>query len=1342
MSVTEKLMAPGQFSLSLNKEITPNSVINTIDAWGHIVIVPGDLNVQEFSDSVLLSASEYTGIVYSLEIGDDESVLITGQGLIAYLGDSDTRGMPIAQTGGPTGVRSYKNKTLEDTLDFTGTPRGLLRDESGGQGPIRKGTITEPTDSKKYTGKHYAESAIKAIKYVCQDLNVEFKVDNKGFIDAGPVGAIFSGHTSDPSTIIVRGQSGDDPNISGINTTTLVAQYDASEFVKSVELIANKYGAEANIGQATVSSNPYKDLFGSALSRTQYVSDPQTTSENKTTRATSYLNEMNELKKTLNVSLEEYDISGDFTVGDKIFIFDPDIGFVDTEADRIEDGRSSLHETVYQGQILNPSKIRILGVTWPVKQGYGVFYRDKDGNYTELTDYVLWESGDVQLEIGDVAPTIGESLGMSGYTVDQTGSPDKSIPDQPVDSNGNNGIDTIAGVYSDGNGISKAFVKVTWNQPTNTDGSTITDGDYYRIRWRVVQDSDGNNIIDTNDNQATQYVYSSVEFDTREFIIYDLSPNTYYEIGVQAVDLAGFDSAYSTVSSIQTPADSGAPNKPDGFATIASNPLRVQFVHNLGQAKDSNGNAVSPVVNFTLAKDISHLNIYASTTTGFDLEYNSTTKKVTQTGFKIGELVATSAHIQNSIAAVGYIDLDNADTHYFRVTAVDSSGNESEPSDEQSGSADLVDSQNIANLAVTNALIANAAITDLKVADVSAGKVTAGTISGQTIILDASGDTGNDSIIKSSNYSTGSAGWAINSDGSAEFQNATIRGSLNASDITTGTLSASLLDTSFIQVGGAASDVNSGSTTIDGGNITTNSITTNQLNFTPYQDGEDIDSGTLGGITIDSDNIRTTNYSSNAGFRIESDGDAFFNDVTARGTISGTVDTTLSGGSSGFIQSSTGANRVRIGSSLGSAIDFIYSSGTRGIIEAVGTDLFRIYGYEAGDDIQIFAGGLSGQGDMELKAEGLTLSGSSTTNLTIYTPVSTALSLSGSTGNSGQVLTSNANGMSWQNTGGHSHGNLSFPNAGTVLSDSNHSHGTPLTSNHENAANPHDNYLQESDHNANNSAHSNFLTNSNHSHTNVLTNTNHDHDDIPSGTILTISNHSHNTNAIAYTNFIGNNIAAQSHNHSFSTSTHGNEAHYVNYGTGNSNLGNHGNNSHSVNYGTGNSNLTNQNVDQSHGTHFFSHNNNMHNVNFVTSSHVHINAQAHDTRMLQVNANSVPGLNVINRINPVTANFTSAYGDVIAQYDSSVPEVLQNRYRLTYQDVKQAFEDDGHDTTDIAYFVEDLDYVESEAKTDLPEGETMKGLMDGELEPVLVQAIKDLSAKIETLETRIATLEG
>ena len=167
MSVTEKLMAAGQFNLTLDKNTTPNNIINQIDAWGHIVIVPGDINVQEFNDSTLLSSARYTGIVYSLEMGDESTVLINGQGLVAYLGDSDTRGMPIAQTGGSVGVRAYKNKTLAQTLDGTGTPKGILRTENGSQGPIRKGTVTEPSDNSTYTGKHYTESALKAIKYIC-----------------------------------------------------------------------------------------------------------------------------------------------------------------------------------------------------------------------------------------------------------------------------------------------------------------------------------------------------------------------------------------------------------------------------------------------------------------------------------------------------------------------------------------------------------------------------------------------------------------------------------------------------------------------------------------------------------------------------------------------------------------------------------------------------------------------------------------------------------------------------------------------------------------------------------------------------------------------------------------------------------------------------------------------------------------------------------------------------------------------------------------------------------------------------------------------------------------------
>ena len=1087
MSVTEKLMAPGQFSVQLDKTKVPNSIINQIDAWGHIVIVPADVNVQEFNDSSLLDQSDYTGIVYSLEIGDEQNVVITGQGLVAYLGDSDSRGMPIAETGGPTGVRSYTNTTLENVLDTTGTPKGLLRDESGNQGPIRKGNITDP--GANYTGKHYTESALKAIKYVCQELGVEFKVNQKGLLDAGPVGNLFAGHTSDPTSIIVRGQTGEDPNITGLTTSSLVAQFDASEFVNKVELVASKYGAEANYGSATASSNPYKDLFGTALKRTQYVSDPQTPNTSKNTRATAYLNELNLVKKTLNVSLDEYDISGDFEVGDKIFIFDLDIGFVDTEADRLADSRSSLFETVYQGRILNPTKIRILGITWPIKNGYGVFYRKSNGTYLELTDYLLFETGDVQLEVGDVAPTISESLGFSGYTLDQVGTNDKTVPNAPSN------LTQVAGTYTDGNGVSKAFIKLSWTQPTNSDGSTIIDGSIYRIRFKAKADSLSNNITDSTGTQVTDYQFQSVTFGTTEFVIYDLSPNTFYEVGVQTIDQSGFDSSFTTISSVQTPRDGSAPNKPAGFSTIASNPLRVQFIHKLGQAKNDAGNAVSPVVDFTLAKDIDHLNIYASTTSGFNLAYNSTTKKVVNSSFKIGELKASHAHITNGIPTIGYIDLDNATTHFFRLTAVDSSGNESEPSDEQSGNADLVDTAHIANLAVTEALIANAAITNAKIATAAIGTAN---------IQDAA------------------------------ITNAKIN-DLNATKINAGTISAD--------------------------RIASGSIDTSKLNFTPVSGSNVVATinASSEGITIDADTLDLSGVlnvgdainiggSDSTSFHVDSDGNMFLGagtlgaapfKVTNAGVVTATSYTltggnintatvtnpaiTLSKNTASDVPTTASSDRLKIGDTV------LFNRDISGTNYLTTTKSFLVLPDGDEDNPSIAIQGtnatmgffvndpLSGVTQMQLTNGDDNVASWSTADDSFSVPnkltLGGTLQAGGGTGNSGQVLASTGSGVEWISTSGHSHGNLSFPNSGTVLSTNNHNH-------------------------------SGFLTNNNHSHINVLTNNNHSH-----GNTITPNNHNHNFNAditgFNHTNEVGH----HTHNFTVAEDPHGNSEHNASFAT-------------------------------------------------------------------------------------------------------------------------------------------------------------------------------------------------
>jgi hypothetical protein len=75
----------------------------------------------------------------------------------------------------------------------------------------------------------------------------------------------------------------------------------------------------------------------------------------------------------------------------------------------------------------------------------------------------------------------------------------------------------------------------------------------------------------------------------------------------------------------------------------------------------------------------------------------------------------------------------------------------------------------IQNGTITNAKIANLAVDSAKIASVSADKVTAGSIA-----------VGQD--IQSAGYVAGSSGWRINGDGNAEFSNATVRGTVYATD--------------------------------------------------------------------------------------------------------------------------------------------------------------------------------------------------------------------------------------------------------------------------------------------------------------------------------------------------------------------------------------------------------------------------------------------------------------------------------------------------------------------------------------------------------------------------------
>jgi len=1218
MSVNEKLMAPGTFSVNLNLEQTPNSIVNKIVPWGNIVLTPTRVQAEEFTDAQLRDMARYVGIVTAQEISE-EGIEISGKGILAYLGDSDSRGMVLARNAGTGAVRSFNRDTLDDVIDrSSSTPYGILRDESANQRAVRKGTVTEvsfdntvlllnyegndgdtttsdgseftsnqvitftgtsdissdqakfgntslnlttdgfvtvadrpeldltyqeftvewweyrtsssgnptvwarnndtyapwifgkavsgrnkafithdgqgygtdedlnidmgsidlnqwnhfaishkgdffrtykngvqiaevkrpelfvrvssdslqigkgqdgnffegyldgmvitrgtakywdaftpstsaptaTTANKTYTGKHYLESAYRSIKTICTALDAEFKMQNDGTIDVGPRSALFTGHEdSTPEGMIVRRLSGSDPNIKGYSGVDLSTEFNAEDYVSRVELTASQVGSTINLGQADAKDVPYKDLFGNELERIQILAENDIPDTMRDIRAEAYLNEYNKIQKTLNVGLEDYDISGDIDVGDIIYVYDPDVGFEDTATDAALENRDRF-EITYQGQILHPIKIRVMGLSFPISDDMGVFYRDKDGNYTDLTDYVVFETGITQIEVGATTKTINQDLRATGAIISGGSTNEFTVPDAPTN------LASATGSYQDGSGRPFAFARLTWDEPTNTDGSRITDGNMYRVRYRQVTDVDGNNLIDSNDNQVSDYEYLTVAFGTQAVVIKGLGPSNTYEFGVQAIDNSGFSGGYSILTAVQMPVDATvppAPVAPTGtYGAIASNAAQIQISHKLAAAEDADGNPIASPTNFTLPRDIDHLNVYRSQDSTFTPSASTF----------VGEIAARAGHIDGEITAINTFIVSTAGTWYYKLTAVDVVGNESDPSTAQQAEHELITKEYIADAEITTVKIGEAQVTDAKIVDLTASKITAGTISGKEIIIDTDSATDPSNpvlgTIRSDNYVQNTSGWIIKSNGDVEFDSGTFRGDITGA---TGTFSGSLSsgvsisapvitggsitgtsgsftgdisgasgtftgDLSGADISGGTIDIGSGTFQVDSsGNLTATSATiTGSISST---------SGTIGGwtigstdlssgnISIDSTGSISGNYSASTGWRIQSDGSADFNNVNIRGDLLGVElkgDLDFNGG---ILRTSTSGTRVEITDSNNKEgeISFITTSGYTGRISAASGTQFLLENGVLSGEIKLALG--SAQDEIEFQA--------------------------------------------------------------------------------------------------------------------------------------------------------------------------------------------------------------------------------------------------------------------------------------------------------------------------------------------------------------------------------------
>jgi hypothetical protein len=334
----------------------------------------------------------------------------------------------------------------------------------------------------------------------------------------------------------------------------------------------------------------------------------------------------------------------------------------------------------------------------------------------------------------DKFKTPGAKSGEVSSAASQSNNSDITAPPTPT------GLSLSAGTPSK----SLASINVSWNSVY----ASANDVSIYKVRYSTSTSGPWTYIpVDARTSSSA---------DITSAVISSLAPSSTYYVQIAAADKSGNISAYTASSSITTAKNTTAPSTP-APPTAAANGMQIQVSHD--NTKAAGGAIESDVIGYE---------VYAGTSIG--------------TYTKIGFLPrSTTTSALFSVTSTG-----GASTQlwYVNVKAVNSSSISS-----SSASTDAQASPTL--IAGTN--IVNATIGDAQIGNLNVNRLVSGTISADDIRIGTDGIKidGASKTIESQNFATGNLGWIIDSDGSAEFNNLTVRNTFKIEDgVTPVTISA------------------------------------------------------------------------------------------------------------------------------------------------------------------------------------------------------------------------------------------------------------------------------------------------------------------------------------------------------------------------------------------------------------------------------------------------------------------------------------------------------------------------------------------------------------------------
>jgi len=642
MAITETTMAIGSWSLRLRAN-TPKEVMNALKPFGHIAVMPGRLDVKAAGDG-LLTAARYVGIFRSL-FSQPEDYEIKGAGMAAWLGDEDNKAYIFPPTTTGVLTLSFANMVAQ-TVPPAGPGRSFTI-----------GNVYPPSpDIAATTFNRRLKTPRELLDYVCTTYGtdvtpLEWRVNGDASVDVGQIASLYPSTTA-PNALLVRKDGGKEIGLSTVEGS-MSLDIDATDYTTNLILAAEGTGGATMYSSASAAT-PYKDLLGNAVVLTRLVSESDANALIARTRAEVGLSKYKNLRYASQLSTDEYDVTGTFTVGDTIYVHDVDAGFVDPA-----------NQVMYHGVPLNPYKLRVTEITWPVPAWWTVAYRDPDGVWFDLSDYYAPESGSSSITIGEFLESVG---GSYAEPLGSRPNGDTSVPAAPVF-----GTITTSAYQSDTakTGDTRAQINATWALPLNTDGTTIVDGGYYRLRYRAKFAS------------GSDWTETVTTWGTNQTVLTELTPGTTYSLQIRAEDVAtpANVSAWSSSTDVVTAFDGVAPSQPAAPA-VAGSRIAVQITHTLG--KSSGGT-------YNLETDLDHLEVHNGASSTFTPSASTL----------LGNLTANIGLMLAAIPAVGTLNVESTAATWFKIIAVDRSGNKSTASPAASATALLIDDAHISTLTVS-----------------------------------------------------------------------------------------------------------------------------------------------------------------------------------------------------------------------------------------------------------------------------------------------------------------------------------------------------------------------------------------------------------------------------------------------------------------------------------------------------------------------------------------------------------------------------------------------------------------------------------------------------------------